>query len=99
MESIIFTINSEKVLTIGDLLQSDIFECISVAAKDAQNTPSANSKISFFQFGEHNGIGLDPDPVTGNGFIKSDEFLTPEYNVVKPNNEGLILTVMKFLLG
>ncbi|SDW98363.1 DUF4299 family protein [Streptococcus equinus] len=49
MESIIFTINSDKILTIGDLLQSDIFECISVAAKDAQNTPSANSKISLFQ--------------------------------------------------
>ena len=49
MESIIFTINSEKILTIGDLLQSDIFECISIAAKDAQNTPSANSKISLFQ--------------------------------------------------
>ena len=32
-------------------------------------------------FGNHNGIGLDPDPATGHGFIKSDEFLTPEYKV------------------
>lgn len=49
MESIIFTINSEKILTIGDLLQSDIFECISVAAKDTQITPNQDSKISLFQ--------------------------------------------------
>nr|WP_205396242.1 hypothetical protein [Streptococcus lutetiensis] len=41
--------------------------------------------------GEQNGIGLDPDPATGHGFIKSDEFLTPEYKVAKPDNEGLIL--------
>ncbi|SFC48367.1 hypothetical protein, partial [Streptococcus equinus] len=42
-------------------------------------------------FGEHNGIGLDPDPATGHGFIKSDKFLTPEYKTVKPDNKGLLL--------
>ncbi|SEI74229.1 T7SS effector LXG polymorphic toxin [Streptococcus equinus] len=42
-------------------------------------------------FGEQNGIGLDPDPATGHGFIKSDEFLTPEYKTVKPDNKGLLL--------
>ncbi|EFM29933.1 hypothetical protein HMPREF9352_0526 [Streptococcus gallolyticus subsp. gallolyticus TX20005] len=34
MESIIFTTSSDKVLTIGDLFQNELFECISVAVKD-----------------------------------------------------------------
>ena len=42
-------------------------------------------------FGEQNGIGLDPDPATGHGFIKSEEYLTPEYKTVKPDNKGLLL--------
>ena len=49
MESIIFTTSSDKVLTIGDLLQNELFECISVAAKDTQTTPNQDSKISLFQ--------------------------------------------------
>ncbi|WP_288264181.1 T7SS effector LXG polymorphic toxin [uncultured Streptococcus sp.] len=42
-------------------------------------------------FGEQSGVGLDPDPATGHGFIKSEEFLTPEYKVVNPNNKGVQL--------
>lgn len=49
MESIIFKISSDKILTIGDLLQNELFECISVAAKDTQIIPNQDSKISLFQ--------------------------------------------------
>lgn len=48
MKPIIFTIGSTVVLTIGQLLQSDLFECGNVIAKDASIKLTANSPISSF---------------------------------------------------
>ena len=42
-------------------------------------------------FGEQNGIGLDPDPATGNGFTKSTKYSIPEYNINSNNREGIHL--------
>lgn len=33
--------------------------------------------------GNHDGANLDPDPASGNGFIKSEDYLIPEYKVNK----------------
>ena len=49
MKSIIFTISSSKMLTIGDLLQAGIFECYSVSAIDLHMQPSESSSISEFK--------------------------------------------------
>lgn len=49
MESILFTVKSNQSLTIGDLLQAEMFECTSVSAKKTQEQPTADSKISDFQ--------------------------------------------------
>ncbi|MFC3928409.1 DUF4299 family protein [Streptococcus caprae] len=48
MKPIVFTITSQRALTIGNLLQSELFECASVAAKDTSSQPSADSLISDF---------------------------------------------------
>lgn len=49
MQATLFSINSSVSLTIGNLLQSDLFECTSVSAKDNTVRPTADSKISDFQ--------------------------------------------------
>ena len=37
--------------------------------------------------GNRDGTKLDADPASGNGFIKSDEYLIPEYKVVDPDTD------------
>ena len=37
--------------------------------------------------GNRDGTNLDDDPASGNGFIKSDEYLIPEYKVVDPDTK------------
>ena len=37
--------------------------------------------------GNRDGTKLEADPASGNGFIKSDEYLIPEYKIVKPDTK------------
>ena len=37
--------------------------------------------------GNRDGTKLDADPASGNGFIKSDEYLIPEYKIVDPDTQ------------
>jgi len=38
-------------------------------------------------FGNQDGTNLDPDPASGNGFIKSEKYTIPEYKVVNPEQQ------------
>lgn len=45
---------------------------------------TSQSEYIEIPYGNRDGTNLDPDPASGNGFIKSEEYTVPEYKAENP---------------